>query len=226
MKLVGYLVKYPDRPEGERGQYYSYILAGNGLFVEAEGSLLAARIPVAECPVRGLAPLESRLALTYGGIPQRFWDLALDAFMGSPDKERYVAITGKAGYHFYVPEQERGEANVVYQMGEEVVLDLHSHAHMPAFFSPKDNTDEVGLKLYGVVGKLDATPVVRLRVGVYGYFKELTWNEVFDGTLAGAVEYGAKEVMDECDVLCDPAAHGVGLEDLGRWLRRDWWLRS
>ena len=61
MNPVGYLIKRPDGLEGERGVYYDYVLASNGIFIEAEGKLIAARVPVAECEVRGLAPLEPKV---------------------------------------------------------------------------------------------------------------------------------------------------------------------
>jgi PRTRC genetic system protein A len=185
---VGYLINYPNGMSGEKGVFYDYILAANGLFIEAQNPLVTARVPVAECEVRGLAPLENKLVLTYGSIPQRFWDLALDTFLADPTKEHYVAVTGAAGYHFYVPVQDKNDGSVAYEVGDSVVLDLHSHGIMGAFFSPKDNADETGLKLYGVVGMLHDKPVVKLRVGVYGYFRTLLWKDVFDGSLVGAVE--------------------------------------
>jgi PRTRC genetic system protein A len=208
---VGYLLNHPDGLSGERGLYYNYILGSNGIFIEAESPLIAARIPVAECEVRGLAPVESKIILTYGSIPQRFFDLALDVFLASPDKEHYVAVTGSAGYHFYVPVQDRNGGSVVYEVGEAVVLDLHSHGYMGAFFSGQDDRDEQGLKLYGVVGKLNTTPVVKLRVGVYGYFKTLAWRDIFDGSLTGAVEFEKEEVITQGDIHCNPDAHGPEL---------------
>lgn len=156
MKPVGYLVKHPGGLEGERGLFYNYILASNGLFIEAESPIIAARIPVADCEVRGLAPMEMKVTLTYGSIPERFWDLALDTFLADPDQEHYVAVTAAAGYHFSVPVQDQTGGSVTYDFGENVVLDLHSHGGMSAFFSPQDNEDEKGLKLYAVVGKLNA----------------------------------------------------------------------
>ncbi len=222
MRPVGYLTKYPDGLSGETGLYYNYILASNGLFIEAASPLLDARIPVAECEVRGLAPMETKVALTYGSIPERFWDLALDFFLAQPDKEQYVAVTADAGYHFYVPVQDKDGVSVAYEVGEKVVLELHSHAGMRAFFSGRDNEDETGLKLYGVVGKLDTIPVVKLRIGVYGYFETLAWGDIFDGSLAGAVEFAAEEVIREGDLHCDPEAHGCQLENPGR---RMWWNR-
>ncbi len=201
---VGYLVKHPDGLSGERGPYYNYILASNGLFIEAENPMVAARIPVSECEVRGLAPMETKVTLTYGSIPQRFFDLSLDTFLANPDREHYVAVTGSAGYNFYIPVQDRSGASVVYEVGTAVVLELHSHGHMRAFFSRQDDKDEKGLKLYGVVGNLNATPVVKLRIGVYGYFKPLAWGDIFDGSLTGAVEHEEKEVIAEGDLHCIP----------------------
>ena len=225
MRPVGYLVKYPGGLSGERGLFYNYILASNGLFIEAETPLIAACIPAAECDVRGLAPMESKVVLTYGSVPQRFWDLILDTFLAAPDIEHYAAVTADAGYHIYIPVQEKDAGSVTYEVGDNVVLDIHSHGHGGARFSTTDNTDEAGLKLYGVVGTLNATPVVRFRIGVYGYFKTLAWGDVFDGSLAGATEFQIEEVNIEDDLHCIPQLTAGGLADTGRRLRWNWWLR-
>ena len=61
------------------------------------------------------------------------------------------------------------------------VMDIHSHGHMDAFFSCTDDSDEKGLRLYVVVGRLDTLlPEVEIRLGVYGYFIPLSVEEVFD----------------------------------------------
>ena len=214
---AGYLVNRKDGLYGERGMFYDYILASNGLFIEAEGKLMAARVPVAACEVRGLAPLEPKVVLRYGRIPQRFFDLALNTMLTTPDKERYVAVTWNNGYHINVPNQaaekeQVGEdidaghgsgAGVAYLNPDSVLLDMHTHPKMRAAFSPTDNRDEAGLKLYGVVGHCGTyhevtadmsydeqigwlqnnCPAIRLRAGVYGYFYEVPWKDVFDGDL-------------------------------------------
>jgi PRTRC genetic system protein A len=226
MKMVGYLVNYPDGISGEKSIYYNYILAANGLFIEASNPMLAARVPVSECEVRGLAPMKTKITLTYGSIPQHFFDLALDTFLAAPDRERYVAVTAAAGYDFYVPVQDEGEASVVYEVGDSVILDIHSHAHMPAFFSRQtDDKDETGLKLYAVVGRLNATPVVKLRVGVYGYFHSLAWRDVFDGSLTRAVESEEEEVKIEGDLhgITEPDAPTI--QNHSSWLRWDRFFR-
>lgn len=198
MKPVGYMFNRQEGLEGERGLFYDYIVASNGLFIEAENKLMEVRIPIAYCDIRGLAPLKMKFALTFGSIPQRFFDLALDMFLADTTREHYVAVTGDSGYHFYVPVQEKEGGKVVYECGDRVVLDLHSHGTMGAWFSGKDDEDDKGLKVYGVIGNLGKTPVVKLRLGVYGYYLPLAWKEVFDGTLVGAAEHEEeKEVISE-----------------------------
>lgn len=207
MKDVGYLVKHPDGIRGERGIYYNYILASNGLFIEAENPLVAAKVFVAECEIRGLAPMKPNFVLTYGSIPQRFFDQALSRFLAYPENEYYTAVIGDKGYHFYVPVQDRNEGSVVYEAGDSVVLEMHSHGSMPAGFSSQDDKDEQGMKLFAVVGNLNATPVVKLRLGVYGYFRTLCWKDVFDGTLTGATEDDREEVIPIDGVRCIPQTH-------------------
>lgn len=230
MNPVGYLTKYPDRLVGERGAYYDYVLASNGLFIETEGKLLAARVPVAECEVRGLAPLEPKMVLRYGKVSKYFFDLALNTMLTTPDKERYAAVTFSGGYHIYVPPQEGSGAGVQYDTGDNVLLDLHTHPKMPARFSFKDNEDETGLKLYAVIGTLGSysqvkpemtydeqmaclqanCPAVSLRVGVYGYFHPIAWKDVFDGDLGPEMidlrEHDS-EIEDEKEVISKDELH-------------------
>jgi PRTRC genetic system protein A len=224
VKPVGYLINQLGGLEGERGLYYDYILAGNGLFIEVENKLLEVRIPVADCEIRGLAPLKVKFILTYGSIPQRFFDLALDMFLSDISKEHYVAVTGDSGYHFHVPSQEKEKAKVVYYRSDQVVLDLHSHNTMWARFSGIDDEDDVGLKVYGVVGNLDKTPIVNLRLGVYGYYMPLAWKDVFDGALTGAIEFEGEEVMPDDELQSDDGRQHGAPENRRSWLRWDRWL--
>jgi len=194
---VGYLVKKKDGLVGVRGTFYDYVIAENGVFIEAEGPLLAARVPVVHGQIRGLAPVEPVVVLRYGLIPQHLFDLALSAMLADISREHYVAVTWNDGYHIYVPEQAGTGGGVEYQVGDQVILDLHSHGQMTPWFSTTDNKDEQGLKLYGVVGKLDKTPEVRLRVGVYGYHHPVSWGQAFEGSLLGVLD--ALEIPLELD---------------------------
>ncbi len=222
MKPVGYLLNRQEGLEGERGVYYDYIVASNGLFIEAENKLLEVRVPVANCEIRGLAPLKTKFVLTFGSIPQRFFDLALDMFLADIEREHYVAVIGDAGYHIHVPVQQNEGSQVVYECSDRVVLDLHSHGIMGAWFSQKDDEDDTGLKVYGVIGNLGKTPTVNLRLGVYGYYLPLAWKEVFDGALTGAIEYEGEEVITGDELHSEAGGQPGPPENRGGWL---WWNR-
>lgn len=188
MIKVGYLVNHQRWMEGERGTFFDYILASNGLFIEARGKLLSARIPVAPAEVRGLAPVAPEVILRYGRIPQRLFDLAVSVMLADPGRERYLAITWEDGYHVRFPTQDGTGVAVQYSAVANVLLDLHSHGGMQAFFSRQDNEDEQGLRLYAVIGRMNEIPEVKMRCGVYGYFHPIAWGDLFEGSLMVVTE--------------------------------------
>lgn len=166
---------------GTRGTFYDYIVAESGVYIEARGPLLAARVRVAEAEIRGLAPLEELIELLHGKVPGHLYDLALSVLEADPARERYLAITWDGEYHLVVPEQDRGGASVEYQRVPHTLVDIHGHSGMRAFFSGADDADEQGLRLSMVFGKLDTpAPEVALRVCCYGYFAPLERDEVFE----------------------------------------------
>ncbi len=69
---------------------------------------------------------------------------------------------------------------------------------MPAFWSATDNHDEQGIRLYGVMGRLDSVPEMKLRVGVCGHWKPLFVHQLFTGTA------GFRDANRHCPV----AIHG------------------
>jgi len=130
MKPVGYLLNKDESLAGERGIFYDYILAGNGLYIHAANAHLDAIVPIAYAQVRGLAPLERRVTLRHGRIPWPLYHLAYSLFITDRHRERYVAVVWQDGYHLKVPEQEREPASVRYFTESSVVLDIHSHGTM------------------------------------------------------------------------------------------------
>ena len=65
-------------------------------------------------------------------------------------------------------------ASVSYERPRNVVVDIHSHGAISAFFSTTDDQDDQGLKISIVVGHLDKSPWypdgLASRVCVYGYY--------------------------------------------------------
>ncbi len=184
MGIAGYIVGQT----GERGSAYTYVLAGNGLFLEAENTLMAARILVAPAEVRGLAKIYPGLSLHHGLIPPHLLSLALVAVSACLDRERYAAITWDGEYRLVIPFQDAGAGHVTYSTVPSTVVSIHSHPG-EAFFSSTDNHDEQGFLISVVLGELDRLIVeAGTRLCVYGYFTPLRMREVFAGMPAGLME--------------------------------------
>lgn len=186
--LVDYLVARNGEPP-PRGLAYDYVLAGDGLFLVARSRLLHVRIPVARCRVRGLPPLYAACTLPSGPLPVALWEQVVAAALAADagGHEVFLAVTHRprAGYRLVRPLQVGDPEGVVYERQPDTVLEVHSHRHYPACFSPRDDRDEQRLAVYGVVGRLGSDrPEVRLRAGAYGYFLPLPWDSVFTGTAA------------------------------------------
>ena len=184
---VGYLVNHAGGLAGIQGIGYDYVLGSGGLYVQSESAHLTARVPVASCEVRGLAPVTEKVQLRHGPIPASLFEVGLRWFQDDPHTERFFAIRwdGRA-YRLVVPEQEGTATRLKYRPPAGVVAEFHSHGSSRAFFSKTDDGDELGFRVYGVVGRLDdPEPELSLRVGVYGYFAPVGWSQVFDGTNPG-----------------------------------------
>lgn len=212
MKIVDHLVAREGIP-ARSGLGYDYVLAGDGVYVQTENTLLRLRIPVAPCGVRGLPVVGSACELEHGRIPQPVWEEALLLLHGRDEQsqeslecrydgdeaealhersnytdaiEAMVAIVWSADAYVVVsPFQDASASHVTYEKTPGTLLELHSHHRMPAYFSLVDDADEQGLGLYGVVGRLHTDrPEVVLRAGAYGHFLALRWEDIFEGSKA------------------------------------------
>ena len=65
------------------------------------------------------------------------------------------------------------------ELEETVVMDMHSHGAAPPYFSPTDNLDETRLRFYGVLGNVNTSPRWLFRLGIYGYWAELSQDALF-----------------------------------------------
>ena len=205
---VGYLVNHPGGLTGSNGIGFDYVLGSGGLYVQSESAHLTARVLVAPCEVRGLAPVTGKVELAHGLIPGGLFEVGLGWFEDDPDTERFFAVRWDgAAYRLVVPEQEGTASSLRYTPPAGVVAEFHSHGTSRAFFSKTDDGDEQGFRIYGVVGRLDTDrPELSLRVGVYGHFAPVEWLQVFDGPnpglrLAGE-EPNSTETRDEEVIEC------------------------
>ncbi len=184
---VGYLVNRKEGLTGAQGIGYDYVLGSGGLYVQSESAHLTARVPVAPCGVRGLAPVNWKVELTNGPIPAGLFEVGLCWFQDDPDTERFFAVRWDGrSYQRVVPPQVGTATSLAYTPPPGVVAEFHSHGHSRAFFSATDDRDEQGFRIYGVAGRLDSDrPELSLRVGVYGHFAPVQWPQVFDGRNPG-----------------------------------------
>jgi PRTRC genetic system protein A len=177
---------------------YQYFLAAAGVYLRAENRFFDVLLPIARCPVRGLAPLQPHFRLKVLRLPGRLLAAVL------ADARRVRRQDGRlkeALYHFkhdgarvrvLKPAQRATAASVVgvESNSADVILDLHSHGNMGAFWSGTDDGDEQGFRAYGVIGRLDERPEIGLRLGVYGYWFPLPFSALFDGAGGFVDVYG------------------------------------
>lgn len=111
-------------------------------------------------------------------------------FKRNPLKEAAVQIfynMETEEYEIYYPEQKVTSASVIFTRNHDMendkvlVMDIHSHGTMNAFFSSIDNNDEKGTRLFMVFGNLDKKEIThKLRAGIAGNYKMLKLNDVFE----------------------------------------------
>ena len=107
-----------------------------------------------------------------GKIPGEMWDQIVEFFRQVMRKTKqdyeahcWILWTPERGYFISVPKQTVSKASVSYSYDQEalpqgaiVVIDMHSHNTMGAFYSGTDNNnDRTGIYFSGVIGKITDT---------------------------------------------------------------------
>ena len=174
--LIKYIIhQKPDLPPLE-AIGYEYVLASNGIYVRAENRFIEALIPIVQAPagtVRGLHPLAPSIKLKVAPMPI---SLLKDVLVDARQMRTKTGQLREVLYRFHYsnnqvrvdrPQQDTSETHVrtIGDGGADVILELHSHGNMKAFWSARDNADEKGFRFYGVIGRLDSQkPQIRLRL--------------------------------------------------------------
>ena len=183
---VAYLIhRNGSLPAIPAGKAFAYVLAGNGLFKRARNRHVDALIPLATSQVAGLQPLTPYVHPLAGHIPGQILHRILhDARRRSwngPREAMYHVTVENNRVRVFRPPQQAGAANLAYTGGDDpnIVLDLHSHQEMDAFYSSTDNRDEQGFRFYAVIGRIFTRPEIILRLGMYGDFYRLPVTTLF-----------------------------------------------
>ncbi|MFD1676095.1 Mov34/MPN/PAD-1 family protein [Alicyclobacillus fodiniaquatilis] len=115
----------------------------------------------------------------------------LDVFKGDTTVEHLAYIIWKPFYGYFVhwPNQVKTKVSVEGEPFMEtdehfIVLHIHSHNTMPAFFSQTDDADEIRTGFYAVVGHCERElPDFRLRYSCGGHFVESNPTDLISGNL-------------------------------------------
>lgn len=177
-------------PPTPKGCLYTYVFAGNGVFVTASRSELDALALVSETDVRGLPDAEPYVNFNLPPVPLQMtrdlFNRARSVCVGAekPREVLFYLINEAGAWRWVEPDQEAAEhycrpSDPSNPDCRRAVVELHSHHEMDAFWSGEDDRDETGFKVYAVMGRIFTTPTLRVRAGVYGHFVELRASDVF-----------------------------------------------
>ena len=149
------------------GNGHRFLVTGDGLWLEARRPWLYLRVPLVS---QKSVPMPygwvgRELSLTFGKIPRHlvteFYRYALDR---CPEEcVGWIVWNATSGEMRLVfpPEVSAGCCHVRYHRplldeDEHLVVDLHSHGRLSAFFSTQDDRDDRGeFKIAGVIGNCD-----------------------------------------------------------------------
>ena len=168
-------------PKPETGKH-RFVIASDGVYVEAINPVLEVRLPVAKSTIKLPYGQISAVGvcLVNGQIPKRILqDVCEKTFLCVPNEWAGLVVWDKirSEYALYEPDTiSFSNRHISYRNvlpdKYELVIDLHSHGNMPAFFSKTDDQSDIGgFYIAGVVGNCDSgEPTFATRIVVNGHF--------------------------------------------------------
>jgi hypothetical protein len=192
--LVAYRIAYPGIPLPPiEGSLYEYVMAVNGIFIRGARREFQAQFCVHPCVIRGLVELEPSLQLNAPHVPREIVAEMLRRARAARDAKGqpceivfHLELDETRMWQCHVPDQAQKPARAKpaddspSSSYARACIEVHSHVDMHARFSSLDDQDEVGFRVYAVLGCISTTPVIRVRVGMYGYRHDIPGNWVFD----------------------------------------------
>jgi len=172
---------------------YEYVMAGNGILIRGARREFQAQFCIAPCSVRGLTNLETALQLNTSPVPREIVEEMLQKARAARDTKArpceivfHLELDESDGWRCHVPSQTQAPArskpinDSPASSYARACIEVHSHVDMHASFSSLDDHDEVGFRLYAILGRISTTPVMRVRIGLYGYRQDIPAKWVFD----------------------------------------------
>ena len=199
-KLVGYRIAGPSTGARDRiplppieASLYEYVMAGNGIFIRGARREFQAQFCIVPCTIRGLDELEPSLSINAPRVPREISEEMLRRARSARDARGqpceivfHLELDETMVWQCHVPTQSQAPTRArpmddsPTSTYARACIEVHSHVDMHASFSSLDDQDEQGFRVYGVLGCISTTPVIRVRVGMYGYRYDIPANWVFD----------------------------------------------
>jgi PRTRC genetic system protein A len=166
---------------------HRYLVARDGVYLDLVRPWLRMRQAIAPAIAAKLpyGDVQPAIAIGFGKLPREHLKRFLDEARRCAPFEHAAWLlwddAAKRLEYFDLDVQEMSEGAVRYnrpklEPHQSLAVDLHSHGHLPAYFSPTDDVDDHGeVKIAGVVGNLadDATAEWKFRLCALGLFKDL-----------------------------------------------------
>ena len=180
---------------------YAYIMAGNGVFVYAKRPGLEALIPASIGRIAGLPDLIPQVNLQQR-VPAFLLKQAKHTSQKAFPNEVLFWFNWSGQWSLHMPDQQVTRSSAVPcdghdSAGTSALIDLHSHARYSPFFSPVDDRDETGFRIYAVIGSLAKAPTIAVRVGLYSHYYSIPASTVFDLPEGICDTYEQKELQHE-----------------------------
>jgi len=170
-----------------------WVWAANGIFKRGVTADLDVLIRVHHWATPGLARLAPHIrwrcwpgrlpGYLLGPLLEDARRAASDDLIARPIERQYFIAWRDGRVKVVMPrEQDATATRVRYTMPDAgpILLDIHSHNSMRAFFSGTDNRDDAGLSVSAVVGHIFERPEIAVRANVYGHHMALPALAVFD----------------------------------------------
>lgn len=167
----------------------TYVVAGNGVHLWAKREGLEVLIPLTSQSIHGLAPAEP--FVRFDGLP-RVSSLLVASMLaqgasarqqdGTPVETLFFLRPQDGVWTLFFPPQEQTPYSVRPVLRDDsdredyshVLIEVHTHPRMHAFFSSVDDAEETGFRVYAVLGDPHFDPAsghlvaeIRIRVVVY-----------------------------------------------------------
>ncbi len=170
-----------------------YLFGANGLFRRARRPGLEAIIP-ATAPQRLLKTVEPAVQLQVPRVPIHL----VREVLREAQHQCVVCGEFRETLFYYCWDAEHGQWTLHVPPQDQMLwsvratdtgadsayaralIEVHSHHWEKAFFSRDDNRDEVGFRIYAVLGRIFEHPELRVRVSVYGDWWELPAAQIFE----------------------------------------------